>query len=217
MNNICYKLHELFNSMKRYNFNNIKEIPFNNGVYIFFEKDEYYKNMDRIVRVGTDTGQNNLKSRMSQHFTNENKDRSIFRKNIGRAILNKNNSSLLNYWNLDLTERIKKDKYFNEELNLECKKIEKQITEFLCNNMSFVVFELDNKEDRLRFEEAIISALYNSEDFIASENWLGNFVLPTKGNHVKESRMWLSQGIKAKPITEEEFKRLVEISKEQMV
>ena len=218
MDNICYKLHKLFNSMKRYNFNNINEIPFNNGVYIFFEKDEYYKNMDRIVRVGTDTGQNNLKSRMSQHFTNENKDRSIFRKNIGRAILNKTNQiNLLNYWNLDLTERAKKDKYFNEDLNKECKIIEKQITDFLCNNMSFVVFELEHKDDRLRFEEAIISALYNSDDFIASDKWLGNYVLPTKGNHVKNSRMWLSQGLKAKPITDEEFTRLLEITKQQIL
>ena len=31
------------------------------------------------------------------------KDRSIFRKNIGRAILNKNNDSFLEIWNLDFT------------------------------------------------------------------------------------------------------------------
>ena len=79
---------------------------FKQTMYDFLDLEGFLPviNMDRIVRVGTDTGQNNLKSRMSQHFTNENKDRSIFRKNIGRAILNKNNSSLLNYWNLDLTE-----------------------------------------------------------------------------------------------------------------
>lgn len=213
MNNFCFELHKLFNSMKRYNFQTIDEIPFNNGIYIFFETNEKYGNFDRIIRVGTDTGQNNLKSRMKQHFVNENKDRSIFRKNIGRAILNKANNPLLSYWNLDLTTKANKEKYFNESLSLECKKIEKQITSYLCNNMSFVVFNLETKQERLRFEEAIISCLYKSIDFTASKNWLGNFVPPTKANHVKDSRMWLSQGINATPLTNDEFKELVSICK----
>lgn len=211
MDNICLELHKLFNSMKRYNFDTIKEVPFNNGIYIFFEKNEKYLDFDRIVRVGTDTGENNLRSRMQQHFINENKDRSIFRKNIGRAILNKENNPLLTYWNLDLTEKAKKEKFYDSTLDVEKQKIEKRVTQFMCENFSFVVFPLNTKEERLRFEEAIISALYNNQDFKASENWLGNYVLPSRGNHVKEARMWLSQGIKAKPLTDEEFEKLKEV------
>ena len=54
--------------------------------------------VDRIVRIGTHRGDNNLYNRLKEHFINENKDRSIFRKNIGRALLNKNQDSYLEIW-----------------------------------------------------------------------------------------------------------------------
>lgn len=211
MNNRCLELHKIFNSMKRYTFDTIDQIPFNNGIYIFFEKGETYNDYDRIVRVGTDTGENNLKSRMKQHFENPNKDRSIFRKNIGRAVLNKDNNPLLKYWNLDLTNRANKDKYFDADLEKERQQLESWITKYLHDNMSFVVFPVNTKEERLRLEEAIISTLYQSKDFQASKDWLGNYVLPTKANHVKDARMWLSQGIKAKALTDEEMDKLYKI------
>ena len=53
--------------------------------------------------------------------------------------LNKNNNfELLNYWNLDLTERAKKDKYFNEQLNSQCKLIEKEIDLYEKNNKKII-------------------------------------------------------------------------------
>lgn len=148
---------------------------------------------------------------MKQHFENPNKDRSIFRKNIGRAVLNKDNNPLLKYWNLDLTNRANKDKYFDADLEKERQQLESWITNYLHDNMSFVVFPVNTKEERLRLEEAIISTLYQSEDFQASKDWLGNYVLPTKANHVKDARMWLSQGIKAKALTDEEMDKLYKI------
>jgi hypothetical protein len=60
-----------------------------NGIYVLFERGEECHDGGRIVRVGTHTGDGQLRSRMLQHFVNENKDRSIFRKNIGRALLNR--------------------------------------------------------------------------------------------------------------------------------
>ena len=60
-----------------------------NGIYLLYERGELGHGADRIVRVGTHTGKNQLVSRLKQHFVHENKDRSIFRKNIGRAILNR--------------------------------------------------------------------------------------------------------------------------------
>ncbi len=59
-NTMCYELHKLFNNMQRYTMETINEIPFRNGIYIFFEKGEKYGELDRIVRVGTDNGQNHL-------------------------------------------------------------------------------------------------------------------------------------------------------------
>lgn len=115
MKDYCLDLHKLFNSMKRLSIKDIDEIKINNGIYIFFENGEKYHGYDRIVRVGTDTGQNNLKSRLIQHYLTKNKDRSIFRKNIGRAMLNRDGNPLLDYWNKDLTKRASKEKFRNEQ------------------------------------------------------------------------------------------------------
>ena len=95
MSKQCKTLHKLFNSMKRFSFPFDEEAIPKNGIYILFEKGERAHEADRIVRIGTHTGSNQLRSRLKQHFLNENKDRSIFRKNIGRAILNKNKDSFL--------------------------------------------------------------------------------------------------------------------------
>lgn len=83
---MCDKLHSLFLSLPRYNWETISNIPFNNGIYIVFEKGECYKGKERIVRVGTHTSDGRLKQRLFDHFLKENKDGSIFRKNIGKAM-----------------------------------------------------------------------------------------------------------------------------------
>jgi len=89
MSKECDKIHRLFNGMERFNFPfDETKIPLN-GIYVLFEKGEKGHGMNRIVRIGTHTGKNQLRSRLMQHFINENKDRSIFRKNIGRALLSK--------------------------------------------------------------------------------------------------------------------------------
>lgn len=216
VDDICYKLHSLFNSMSRFTFESIDDIPFKNGVYIFFEKGEKYGELDRIVRVGTDTGQNQLVSRLRQHLLNENKDRSIFRKNIGRAILARDNNDLIDYWNIDLTSKKNREMFFEESKSQACKEMEKRVSDYMREAFSFVVFPLQTKEERLRYEEAIISALYRSSDFIASKTWLGEFIPPMRGNHIREARMWLSQGLKAEPLTENEYKNLIIICNGEM-
>lgn len=100
MSNECKQLHDLFNSLKIHKFPfNEKEIPLN-GIYILFQKGETAHGTNRIVRIGTHTGKNQLISRLKQHFINENKDRSIFRKNIGRCLLNKSKDSYLENGNM---------------------------------------------------------------------------------------------------------------------
>ena len=98
MNEECNTIHKLFNGVKRIHFPfNRNEIPLN-GIYVLFEKGENAHGVDRIVRIGTHTGNNQLISRLWQHFIHENKDRSIFRKNIGRCFLNKSHDPFLEQW-----------------------------------------------------------------------------------------------------------------------
>ncbi|MEQ8156515.1 MAG: hypothetical protein ABRQ25_16820, partial [Clostridiaceae bacterium] len=110
MSEACCKLHKLLRNLERFRFPfDKKSIP-KNGIYILFEKNEYGHDGDRIVRIGTHTGENQLPSRLEQHFVKENKDRSIFRKNIGRCILRKRNDEYIKIWELKATSREDKAK-----------------------------------------------------------------------------------------------------------
>lgn len=201
------RLHKLFNEQKRFKFpfkQREDEIP-RNGIYIIFEKDEVFQNIDRIVRVGTHTGDKQLRSRLDQHFVKENKNRSIFRKNIGRCLLNKDNSQYLNLWELDVTSRADREKNL-KLLDLEFeKKIEKKISEYIQNNLSFCVFQVDTKEQRLFWESRIISTLAGSNELIPSNEWLGNYSTKEK---IKASGLWQVNELYNEMMTEQEFEIL---------
>lgn len=204
------ELHKIFNSRIRYSFpfkQREKEIP-RNGIYIIFEKGEHFENFDRIVRVGTHTGDNQLRSRLNQHFVKENKNRSIFRKNIGWCILTKNKSNYLPLWELDTTSRADKEKYLKQlDLDFE-KKIEKTISDYIQNNLSFSVFQVDTKEKRLYWESKIISTLAKSEELKPSKNWLGNYSTKDK---IKSVGLWQVNELFKSSLTEEEFEELKEL------
>jgi hypothetical protein len=106
---VCPELHRILERLPHHQF------PFDdaliplNGIYILFEDGEKAHGTNRIVRIGTHTGKDQLRSRLKQHFILENKDRSIFRKNIGRALLNKEKDPFLEKWELDLTTREAKE------------------------------------------------------------------------------------------------------------
>ena len=109
--NACLKIHKWVNTLPRLSWPfDVCDIP-SNGVYLFFEKGEKYFGFDRIVRIGTHTGNNNLVKRLKEHLVKENKDRSIFRKNVGRALLNKENDPFIEKWNWDQTTPGNRSKY----------------------------------------------------------------------------------------------------------
>ena len=208
MSKICNEIHGIFNELKEYSFPfNDKEIS-KNGIYILFEKGEKFTNLKRIVRVGTHTGDNQLQSRLKQHFVVENKDRSIFRKNIGRAFLNAENDSFLNQWELDLTTRANKEKY-SEQIDFDKQQfIEKKVSEYIQNNFSFAVFEVLEKEQRLRIESRIISTVSNCADCKPSENWLG---LSSPKQKIKDSGLWLVNELWKQSLSEMELAELKRI------
>lgn len=207
MRNIVLELHQIFNEQKRYYFpfeNSINEIP-KNGIYIIFENGEKYKNLDRIVRVGTHTGNDQLRSRLNQHFIKENKNRSIFRKNIGRCFLNKEMNPYLNFWELDITSRAEKEKNL-KLLDLDFEKgMEKIISNYVQTNLSFCVFQIETKDDRLFWESRIVSTLAKATGIKSSENWLGNQSTKDK---IKLSGLWQVNELFNDSLTELEFDQL---------
>ena len=210
MKNIILELHQLFNKQKRFSFpfeQFINEIP-KNGIYIIFENGERYNEFDRIVRVGTNTGIDQLRSRLNQHFVTENKNRSIFRKNIGRCILNKENSTYLKLWELDTTSRADKEKYLKLLDHDFEKQVEKTISTYVQSNLSFCVFKIDTKDERLFWERKIASTLAKGLDIKPSDNWLGNHSTKDK---IKTCGLWQVNELDKDILTESEFAQLTQI------
>ena len=202
MSKNCHTIHQWFNGMKKHSFPfNEQEIP-KNGIYILFEKEEFAHSTNRIVRIGTHTGNNQLRSRLFQHFLNENKDRSIFRKNIGRALLNKDKDQFIKQWELDLTTKNAKEQYSNSVDFKKQKEVEKKVTKYIQDNFSFVVFQIDDKEKRLEIESRIISTVSLCDECKPSENWLGLFSPKEK---IRKSGLWLVNELWKTPLSDKDM------------
>ncbi len=189
----CEKLHEYVRGLKRYTFPFDKNDVCKNGVYILFEKNELGHNGERIVRIGSHDGDNNLSKRLQEHFLKENKDRSIFRKNIGRAMLNKNNDSYLGVWDIDLTSKKAREEcqfLIKSEYQQE---IEKQVSKYIRDNCTFSVIEVLEREERLELEKTLIQIVSSCNECCPSQDWLGNFSTVEK---IRKSGLWQVQHLK---------------------
>lgn len=208
MSEICAALHHLFNGLERFTFPfEVSEIP-RNGIYILFEAGEQAHGVDRIVRIGTHTGDGQLRSRLEQHFIRENKDRSIFRKNIGRALLSRAGDPFLEQWNWDLKTRKAKETYGYLMDRGKQEEIERQVTAYIQRNFSFVVFEVMGKVQRLNIESRIISTVSWCDACRPSANWLG---LHSPKPKIRQSGLWLVNELYKEPLSEGEFAGLEDL------
>ena len=187
MSKACAAIHRIAGNLPRHDFPFDESLIPLNGIYVLFQKGEVGHDQDRIVRIGTHTGNNQLLSRLKQHFLTENKDRSIFRKNIGRALLNRKNDSFLRYWEIDLTSRKAKNQYASLIDSDYQKQIESEVSQYVRAKYSFVVFELKEKAGRLETESRLISTVSLCDECCPSDNWLGNFSPKVK---IVKSGLW---------------------------
>jgi len=205
MSHICHEVHHLFSDLPKLRFPfDVNRIP-QNGIYVLFETGEFGHQADRIVRIGTHTGSNQLPSRLEQHFIRENKDRSIFRKNIGRAILNRDKDSFLAQWEIDLTTSEAKKKYAGTIDQQKLQAMEKRVTDYIQRNIHFVVFRVDEKAKRLLLESKLISTISLCDECHPSENWLG---LHSPKDKIRESGLWLVNELYKQPLTESDYEML---------
>lgn len=205
MNQVCEKLHHYVNCIHRFTFPIIEHLLPNNGVYILFQKNEPGHGHDRIVRVGAHTGMNQLRSRLKQHFIQENKDRSIFRKNIGRCLLHSEKHPYLEVWEKDLTTRKMKNVYGHLVDSPFQQMVEKRITLFLQENFSFCVIQEDDKDRRLWLESKIISTVSQCNECGPSSMWLG---LHSPKEKIRESGLWQVNELYKEPFIEHEWKAI---------
>ena len=219
----CEWLHRQLENLSifKYPFS-LEDLP-HNGIYFFYEEGENWGHggdHQRIVRVGTHKG-NNFRSRINDHFLfNERKmnfndmkaapkDRSIFRKNLGRALLNKENDEYLKIWNIDFTPGDNREVYGHLRDIEKEKKIETEITQMLRNNFSFRFLVLDKQVVRMGstgLESTLIGTISRCDIYRASNNWLGNY---SPKDEIRKSGLWLSQHLDADEINENDRKTIL--------
>jgi hypothetical protein len=211
MSQLCHQLHTLLSQRPRLNFSfGSADVP-RNGIYVVFESGEFGHGTDRIVRIGTHIGDGRLYSRLTQHFVKENKDRSIFRKNIGRALLKRNHDTFFDQWQLDLTSRAAKQKYLDGIDKGKLKATESLVTGYTTKYFSFAVFPVERKTDRLDWESKMISTVSLCRECNSSENWLGSFSPISK---IRNSGLWLVNELYKDPLDEAEIKTLMKLVSE---
>jgi len=204
---ICERVHRLFTRLGRFAFPfDEHRIP-RNGIYVLFEKGESGHGTDRTVRVGTHTGEDQLRSRLKQHFVQENKDRSIFRKNIGRALLHGDGDPFLEQWNLDLTTRKAKDEYASTIDWDKKNATEARVSQYIQGHFTFAVVEVADKARRLELESRLISTVSLCNDCGPSSTWLG---LSSPKQKIRQSGLWLVNELYKQPVSEADLAELRE-------
>lgn len=202
MSLVCCKIHQRFSKFPKFKFPfEMDKLP-HNGIYVLFEAGEYAHQTDRIVRIGTHVGNYQLLSRLEQHFIREKKDRSIFRKNIGRAILNRSKDPFLAHWNMDLTTSEAKKKHVGMIDEYKLQSIEKLVTNYIQHNFQFSVIRVDKKEERLLWESKLISTISLCDECRPSINWLGLYSPISK---IRESGLWQVNELYKHALVEEEY------------
>jgi hypothetical protein len=200
---ICEALHQWANSLPlvRFPFNDAS-IPLN-GIYVLFEQEEVAHGTRRIVRVGTHTGSNQLRSRLRQHFLVQNKDRSIFRKNIGRALLSRDHDPFLPTWELDRTTRLAREKHVIDLARQSA--VEALVSQYIQDHFTFIVFRVDDKVQRLGLESKIISTVSHCDGCQPSAKWLG---LHSPKDKIRASGLWLVNELYKEPLSIRELDAL---------
>lgn len=187
-----------------------------NGIYFFYQEGEFWGhggNEPKIVRIGTHR-EGNFRSRIKEHFLFDDSkmnfdqmkmkpsDRSIFRKNIGRTLLNKEKDDYLEIWNKDFTKVKNRERYSSLRDIKKEKDIETHITKILRQQFSFRFIIVDNQTERMGskgLESSLIGTVSHCELCKPSNNWLGCFS-PKKQIKIKNSGLWLVQHLSSEGI-----------------
>ena len=227
MTDRCVELHKVLECLPliKYPFD-ISKMP-RTGIYFFYEDGESWGHggeKPRIVRVGTHYN-NNFCSRILDHYIPDSKmnfdihkppphDRSVFRKNIGRAILNRECNPYLEVWDIDFTTRKKRNEQSHRRNIDEEKRVETEVTKMLREKFSFRFIMMENERDRIGnegIEAKIIGTLARCSQCNRSTGWLGRH---SPKYEIRDSGLWLVQHLESEGLTEWDMERLSKSTKE---
>ena len=212
MSDICKWLHEQLEQLPLMTHPFIMGCVPQNGIYFFCEQGEAWGhggNEPRIIRIGSHTGQDNLRTRISEtYLLDERKlsfagdkpkpaDRSIFRKNLGRALLNRAGDDYLKVWEIDFTARRNRERFRHLRDMKKEKGLERDISALLRDGFSFTAVAVESAAERRQLEKHLIGTLADCELCRTSRNWLGRFSPKKK---IREGNLWQVQNLKAGPL-----------------
>ena len=214
MSSSCEWIHRMLMPLPLVRYPFVDEQLPRSGIYFFYEEGEAWGHggsEPRIVRVGTHRN-NNFRQRIRSHFAPKAdllkmtiskpkpSDRSIFRKNIGRALLAERRDPYLEIWEIDFTTSEAKT-HFGVKRNIEKEQqIEGEITAILCERFSFRFLEVEEQSERIGaegLESCIIGALSACRYCVPSPNWLG---VSSPVEKIAKSGLWLVQHLSSSPI-----------------
>lgn len=206
MTDACQYLHDTLSRLPRLRHEDLAQVP-DNGIYVLFEKGERGHGVERIVRIGTHTGQNNLAPRIREHLYTPNKDRSIFRKHVGRCLLAKKNDPFLTQWQIDLTTKAARALNSDKVDKAKLKEVENEVTRYMTENFSFSALRFDSHIERLQYEASLLSTIFHCRDCGPSETWLGKSH-PTSAI-MRGCGLWNVQGLRGPLLSLDDAQRIV--------
>ena len=212
MSGLCKWLHEQLAPLPvcRFPFD-LGELP-ENGIYFFYEEGETWGHggdQPRIVRIGSHRGEGNLRSRISEtYLLDERKldcsphspkpaDRSIFRKNLGRALLNRDGDEYLQVWEIDFTLRANRDEVTHLRDVVTETRLENEISQLLRERFSFRTIAVDDRTERTQLEKHLIGTPSNCSCCTPSHDWLGR---SSPKAQIRQANLWQVQHLKAHPL-----------------
>lgn len=181
----CGRLHQVLNDLPRYSLLQLDNQVPSDGVYFMFESGEEGHEGQRIVRIGSHTGKGNLASRLREHVR-LNKDRSIFRKHVGRALLQRDNDPYLAIWNLDLTARKAREEYGHRIDKTKQASIEGSVSAYIEGNFTVSILAASDSDAACRLEERCIGTVSSCPHCAPSAAWLGRHADP----RIAQSGLW---------------------------
>ena len=224
MSGLCEWLHEQLETLPlvRWPFN-LAKLP-NNGIYFFYEAGEVWGHggsAARIVRVGTHRD-GNFRARIAEHFLIDERkmnfdarkpaphDRSIFRKNLGRALLSRDTDAYAGVWEIDFMKRANREPFAHLRDIPKEKQIESAVTRLLRETFSFRFVELNEQIRRIGrqgLEGPIIGTLAQCGACAPSVGWLGRH---SPVADIKRSGLWLVHHLKDRPLDDLAKRELAE-------
>ena len=202
---LCRELHDYCRGLQMHRFPyEVAAIP-PDGVYVLFEEGELGHGGGRITRIGTHRKDGQLPGRLYEHFVKENKDRSIFRKNVGRALLNWAGDPYLEVWNLDTLPSRNREKWAARLDPARREQVEAEVTAYIQGRLSFVTLPVADKEARMRLERKLIGTVSLCKACGPSPTWLGNHSPKPK---IRKSGLWQIQYLWKETLTALELEAL---------